>query len=625
MISLQQTIADAYKPRPIISVDEWADKNRMLSSMSSAEPGPWRTERFPFLRPIMQDLSATSPVQEIIVMKGAQVGLTEVGLNWIGYIIDITPTSMMLVMPNDKVLKKNSVMRITPLLEDTPSIKNKIAPASAKTGGNNTFMKVFPGGILNMASAEAPAGLSSTPVCCVFLDEVDRFPLNVGNEGNPISLAQKRTATYRNRKIYKISTPTVAGVSLIEKEYLKGDQRKLFCPCIHCASLFVLEFDYLRWEVELDGKTPKNVYMECPHCGGHMRNSDKNYLLSNAVDLPTNKAHSNPLIKSYHISSLYSPHGFYSWEQLVSEYLEALGDDNKMITFTNTVLGLPSTTQADTIEWQQVRNKAEAYNIGIPPKGVIFLTAGVDVQHDRLELEVVGWGKNRESWSIDYIKIHGSPIESKTWLELDKILNREFIREDGARLKILRMCVDSGYLSQYVYSYVRSKPISKVSATKGKGNQLRLYDGPIKITKDSAGNQIADVLLYHLGVDYLKSELFSLLKLNKDGDIYPEGYCHFPIGYEDSYFQGLASEELRYSKDPSGFDKTKWVKIYQRNEPLDCRNYARAAASIIGYDRMTPEYLDNMEIANKNSIVSPQSITNQNRQRVRTRNAEDFW
>lgn len=593
-----EAIRKAYKPREIISVSQWADRYRELPSMSTAEHGRWRTDRFPFLREPMDNLSSESEVNEQVVMKGVQLGFTEAGLNWMGYVIHNSPGPMLLVMPTEDVLKKNSKMRIDPLLE-SPALRTKISKASSRSGDNSTFMKIFEGGILVMTGANAPAGFSSTPVKYVFTDEVDRYPTNVGNEGDPISLARSRTATFADSKIYIISTPTTDDKSIIAKEYENSDKRKYFVPCPHCGTSQSLEFSQMRWKPEDLSQPADLVWYECLHCNEKIVEPDKELMLPNGEWIATNPDWINTRRRGYHISSLYSPYGFYSWYQLIEDYRQALKNPEKMITFQNTKLAEVSKSESTEVAWKSVRDKAENYKSGTPPKGVIFLTAGVDVQRDRLEVEVVGWGHKRESWSIQYYTLYGDPVKNDVWNQLLQIKNHIFTREDGIGLRILKMCVDSGDQTTTVYNFIRSNPFSdEIVAIKGASGRIgRIFAPPTIVDTDANGMKIPAIRLYRLGVFELKEELYYSLTLSKNEDeSFPDGFCHFPNDYDAHYFKSLTAEKYVMGKDKRGNLKGEWVKgDYVRNEVLDCRNYARAAAALMGYDGYDEYILQKLE------------------------------
>jgi phage terminase large subunit GpA-like protein len=266
----------AWAPPPRITVSEWADENRMLSSKASSEPGPWRTARTPYLREIMDCLSATSPVEEVVFMKGAQIGGTEAGNNWIGYVIDIEPAPIMMVQPTTDTAKRYAKQRITPMLDETPALRESVKENRSRDDANTMLMKDFRGGVLVIAGANSAAGLRSMPVRFLFLDEVDAYPHDVDGEGDPVALAEKRTSTFARRKVLKVSTPTVKDFSKIEAAYLASDRRRYYVPCPHCST-----FDWLRWaNIRWPEAHPQFAYYVCEHCGAEVSEHHKNDMLA---------------------------------------------------------------------------------------------------------------------------------------------------------------------------------------------------------------------------------------------------------------------------------------------------------------------------------------------------------
>lgn len=580
--------------RPIenITVSEWADKYRFLSSVSASEPGRFRTDRVPYIREIADNLSKQSDVWKIIVSKGAQLGLTELGNNWIGSIIDINPGPTIMVMPTEDAVKKNSRTRITPMINSCPSLKDKIKEVGVKDAQNTITSKSFNGGVLLMIGANSPVGLSSTPAGNIFLDEVDRYPHSAGGEGNPLDLAEARASTFSNKKIFVISTPTNEGESIIEAEFLEGDQRYYNVPCVHCGEKFILKFEYLTY----DESDPETTRMACPTCGGLHEERHKTNMLLGGEWVPTAKP-TDPLIRSYHISSLYSPAGWLSWVQVIRKFLKIKGDVNKERTFQNTVLGNTFKIKSDAPDHENLYNRREDYEIGTIPEGVYFLTMGVDIQGDRIEGEVVGWGKGRETWSIEYFVFVGDTSKPDVWNQLSNQINKQYEIE-GSMISISLTCVDAGYKTSTVYDFVSKFSYSKVVPIMGRDAVKDVMVSPPRAYNVSkAGKKIEGRKIWYLGTSLLKSELYGFLKLkaihNDDGtETYPEGYCHFPQ-YDSHYFKMLTAEQQQMVVNKKGYSEYQWVKKSgARNEALDVRCYARAAAYIIGIDRFKDDTWD---------------------------------
>lgn len=582
------------QPTPILSVTQWSDKNRYLSSESSAEPGRWKTSRTPYLEEVGDNMGPNSPVIETISVKGVQLGFTENGLNIAGTYMDISPCPIMYVMPTIEMAKSLSKIRLSPMIENCPSLRSKIRSNRERDSGNTILEKSGPGFMFTLAGANSPAGLSSKPIRVLIADEVDRYPLSAGDEGSPVLIASKRTSTFGpKRKIYLLSTPTLEKISVIWKAYLQTDQRKYFIPCPECGHEQALEFDNLKWD---EGK-PETAKYQCQACEYLIEERHKTWFMKkgNGKWIATAPKNASPTKRGYHINSLYSPIGWLSWAEIVNQWLDAQGDPFALRVFVNTILGLPWKEDGDCPPWENIRNRREDYKRNSPSKGVVFITVGVDVQKDRLELEIVGWCRGKITQSLDYRTIIGDTSGAEVWQELRKIVGETWIREDGVELPMRLMAVDAGYNTQYVYSFCKMFDVSRVIPVKGQDSQQIIITAPKAVDVTHSGKKIGQVKVWNVGVSLLKSELYGNLKqeIGEDG-IIPDGYCRFPE-YPDEYFKGLTAEQLEFKKNKKGYNAYTWVKIRDRNEPIDCRNYARAAASVIGVDRFGPDEWDAME------------------------------
>lgn len=571
---------DGLRPEPLLTVSEWSDRFRMLSSEASAEPGRWRTDRTPYLREIMDKLSALDPCEEVIVQKGAQLGFTEMGFNFVGYVVDIAPGPMLYVLPTEAMGKRNSKTRLTPMIESTPRLREKIAPAKSRTSANTTLQKDYPGGTLVIAGANSAAPLRNMPVRFLVLDEVDAYPLDLDGEGSPVDLAIKRTATFSKRKIYKLSTPTDDASSVIAGEFLNTDQRYFYVPCPECGAAQKLEFQYLRWE---RGK-PETARYECAHCSELIHERFKTKMLQAGEWRAEKPELSSARKAGYHINSLYSPYGWYSWEQAAREYEDAKGNEPKLKVFTNTVLGETYKLKGDVPAWENLYNRREPYDIGIVPEGVSILTMGVDVQGDRLELEIVGWCPGRESYSIDYRVLLGNTAEKPVWEELRGIIEAEYPRDGGGSARVMLAAIDSGYNTSHVYDFCKTFQPGRVIPIKGKTQVSNVMVSPPRAIKSSRNNKHSGLSVWIVNVGMVKSEVYGYLRLEADETgKFPAGYCHFPQ-YDQHYFKMLTAEQLQQKRNSKGYTVYEWHKVFERNEALDCRVYARAAANVCGVD-----------------------------------------
>ncbi len=596
------------KPDPAYTVSEWADTYRMLSSKAAAEPGKWRTARTPYLREIMDCLSASSPVQRIAFMKGSQIGGTEALNNAIGYVIHMTPGSILAVSPTELLAKRNSRQRIEPLIADVPELRERIAPARSRDSGNTVLSKDFPGGVLVMTGANSAVGLRSMPARFLLLDEVDGYPGDVDDEGDPILLAERRSATFaKRRKIFLVSTPTLKGTSRIRREFEASDKRYYFCPCPFCAYKQPIKFEHLTWP---EGE-PHKVALKCEDCEKLIYEHSKTQMLKEGEWIATAKG--DGLTRGYHLSSLYSPVGWFSWQEAARMFEQAQEHPELMKGFVNTVLGEAYEDEYDAPEWERLYERREKYPIGTVPHGGLFLTAGVDIQRDRIECEIVVWGRNKESWSVDYLVLDGNTAEQAVWNKLKKVLEKDWPHACGATLPIRVMCVDSGYATQDVYGWVKKFPQAvwggagarasqprTVVAIKGRDTETALVSS---VSKADLGGKRQGLRVWNLGVSLLKGELYRWLKLPRPtdedlekGEAFPMGSCHFPE-YGEEFFKQITAER-RVIRLHKGFPKASWEKDPTcNNEALDCRNYARAAASIYGLDRFKEVQWRRMEKA----------------------------
>jgi len=591
---------DGLRPIRRTPVDEWSDKNVILTSENSAEPGPFRTARVPYARAIMQDLSPTSQVTDVVFMKGVQLIATTMALNMVGCYADIDPCGMLYVMPTLDLAKAISIDRFDPMVNNSRSLRKIIKPKRKRDSGNTTLKKSFRGGRINFAGANSAPSLRSRPARVLILDETDAYPLDLSGEGSPISLAEKRQVTYGDkRKTFKLSTPKRKNASVIEFEYEQTDQRKYFLPCPECDAAQHLIFYNIKWE---PGKFD-TVYYECEHCKHHIKEIYKTQMLDRGEWIPTAPQNINPKKKGYHLNSLYSPLGMLSWSSIVEMYEKALKKPELMITFVNTILGESyAEDEGDAPAWESLYNRACESNAPglLVSDNIAFLTCGVDVQRDRIEYEVVGWCNGGISYSVDYKVIEGSTAERPTWDALGKVLNHKWTRPDGAQLDIKVMAIDSGYNAPEVYGFCQRNPGGRVIATKGEGLTIPIGQ-PSQVQVAGTGKKIGAHRVWGVGQDILKTQLYGQFNLTRgeNGEV-PEGYCFFPA-YGANYFKMLTAERWQLTVNKKGFMVYAWtLPAHTRNEALDCRVYARAAASLVGLDRFTAVDFENMRISYRN-------------------------
>ncbi|WP_426954129.1 phage terminase large subunit family protein [Muricoccus radiodurans] len=578
---------DGLAPEPALLVSAWADAHRLLGSRGSAEPGPWRTARTPYLREVMDALSPAHPARRVVFMKGAQVGGTECGNNWIGYVIHHAPGPMLAVQPTTELAKRFSDQRIDPLLEDTPALRQRVAPARARDSGNRQLSKEFPGGQLVMTGANSAVGLRSMSARFLFLDEVDAYPGDVEGEGDPVALAEARARTYGwRRKTLLVSTPTIAGLSRIEREYASTDQRRFFVPCPHCRHPQHLRFERLIW----DKGRPETAHYLCEGCEGPITEAHKTAMLAEGEWRPT-AVPEDPHAVGFHLSALYSPVGWFGWAQVARDWEAAQGDERAFKTFKNTVLGEVWQEAGDAPDWQRLYDRRESWPAGTVPRDGLFLTAGVDVQRDRLEASVWAWGSDRQSWLVEHRVLEGAPHLPAVWEALRDLLGERWRHETGHPLPIGIAAVDSGdgLTTAEVYSFVRRGGTARTIAIKGQDALRAAIGAPSATEIRRGGRRMGGVKVWPVGSSFLKGETYAWLRLDRpteeSGEPFPPGYVHLPshVAGEELCHQ-LTAEQLVARRGRNGYRKLEWVKTRERNEALDCRVYARAAAAALGMD-----------------------------------------
>jgi phage terminase large subunit GpA-like protein len=491
------------------------------------------------------------------------VGRTEVLLNIIGYFIDYDPAPMMLVQPTLELAQAFSKDRLAPMLRDTPALQNKVHDSKSRDSGNTMLHKTFPGGHITMAGANSPASLASRPIRVVLCDEVDRYPVSAGTEGDPVSLVTKRTTTFWNRKRVLVSTPTIKGASRIEAAYNESTMEQWHLPCPSCGDYQPLTWRQIRFE---------DATHVCRHCGAlHSEIEWKSGIGKWVAQHPGRK------VRGFHLNELASP--WKRWSTIIEEFKEAKRGGPEMLkVWVNTSLGETWEEEGEGVEKDVLLKRREHYSAEVPDD-VLVLTAAVDVQDNRLEYEVLGWGVGKESWAIKYGVIMGDPGKDFVWRQLDAlVVNKAFVRADKHQMQVMTTCIDSGgHFTDEVYRYCKAREFKRVWAIKGQGGSgISFINHPTKRNK-------AGVWLFSIGVDVGKDTVASRLTVHDPGSA---GYCHFPInpdrGYDEAYFEGLTSEH-RVTHYTRGQPTISWKKRTSsaRNEPFDLRVYNTAALEIL--------------------------------------------
>lgn len=497
-------------------------------------------------------------------MSSAQVGKTELLLNILGYHIDYDPAAMLLLQPTLEMAQAFSKDRLSTMVRDTPALRAKVSDSKARDSGNTILHKTFPGGHVTMAGANSPASLASRPIRILLADEVDRFPVSAGTEGDPFNLARKRTTTFWNRKIVAVSTPTVAGASRIEALYEDSTRERYHLDCPACGHGQPLSWAQISFKRDDKGQ-PVNVGHACDQCGALSGQID--WLKSPGQWVAEQPHHRT---RGFHLNELVSP--WRQWEQIIADFLEAKRSPETLKTFVNTSLGETWEEQGETLDHSALYRRREHYPAEVPA-GAVVLTASVDVQDDRLEVGVEGWGAGEENWKVDLRILRGDPARPDLWAKLDECLGRRYEHQHGPLLPIACTVIDSGgHYTQQVYQFVKKREGRRVYAIKGKSQA-----GAPVVGRPSKAN-LGKVSLFSIGVDTAKEVIQARMQGVEPGP----GYVHFPVDgpFDEEYFEQLAAEKkvTRYSK---GRPYQEWQKVRARNEGFDLAVYNLAALYIL--------------------------------------------
>lgn len=571
--ALLRRVLEAVKPPPSLTLSDWADRYRKLSSEAAAAPGQWHTDNAPYQREVMDAISDIH-IHKVVVMSCAQIGKTDAFiLNTIGYYMKYRPAPMMVVQPTVNLGESFSKDRLATMIRDTPVLHGLINNKS-RFAGNTITKKNFPGGQLTIVGANAPTDLRGRPIKILLADEVDAYPPSAGKEGDPLKLAEKRQATFWDYKTVLTSTPTNKSTGRIREEFELSTQEEWNVPCPHCGHYQPLVWEGVVYDTE---HWPEGgVQYRCEECGC----VDTEYSWKKqSVRGKWVAEHPERSVRGFHMNTLGST--LCDWPGIVQRYIEAdedakRGDYEKMKVWVNTDLGLPWEEKGDTAEPMILFQRREYYDAEVPD-GVIYLTAGVDTQDDRFEIEVVGWGIGCESWGIRYQKIYGDMKRGQIWADLDAFLARRWKKKDGTTLGLLATCIDSGgHFQDEVLRFCKDRADRRVWAIKG------ISRGDVPYIRNPSRNNRVKADQFIIGVDIGKNKVLTRLNILFKGP----NYCHFPAaesaGYDENYFKGLTAEHrvIRYK---GGARKEAWElkdPAFKRNEPFDVRNYATAALEI---------------------------------------------
>lgn len=597
----------AWAPPPRLLVSEWAEQYRWLSPEASAEAGPWRNIRAPYLVQPMDAMSPHHEAERVVCRFSSQTGKTEIILNFVGYVIDCDPGPILAIQPNLTPMGEAfSKDRIAPMLRDSPTLKDKTGTAKARASASTITHKTFPGGHLTIAGANSPAGLASRPIRYLVCDELDRWEAT--KEGDPLSLARKRMQTFRARRASKelvVSSPTYDDVG-ISVEYGKCSQQwEWHMRCLHCGEHQFPRIRHFHWQ---PGE-PRTVRYVCEHCGAEHGLADADRV--KATGFWHCAQDGEPSTLGFWMNQWAS--SFARWDDTVAEWLEAQGDPGQMQAVTNTALCLGWEGEGEKIEPHKLSSRAEDWGDTVPAE-VVAITIGADVQGDRIEAEVVAWGPDMESWSVAYEVLPGEPTESGVWDDLLDLYRQEWRTVDGRAVKVAAMCVDSGAYTQHVYEFVKRTHTRTIIPIKGASGMERdqIAGDRRQRLKRTARRARWGKPAEILGVDAIKRTIYHHLSAAPEA----VGYCHFPAGRSDEYYLQLTGERLVVVSHRGKRSERRWVPIHPAVEALDCRAYAYAALLLAEVDLSRKPPPPEKQQAKPAATIPPPSRQAQQRPRL---------
>ena len=521
-------------------------------------PGMFTTGNAEYQRGIM-DAFSDPQYSEIVVMSGSQIGKTEIINNIIGYFISHDPAPILCMQPTLEMAQTWSKDRLAPMLRDTPALQDKVKSARARDSGNTTLHKQFPGGHITACGANSPASLASRPIRILLADEVDRYPLSAGAEGDPVNLGKRRTATFWNKKVLLTSTPTVKGASRIESAFEDSDQRYYNLKCHACESAQVLDWAQVRWEKD----KPETAKYHCKECDVEWSDVQRKQAIRSGEWIATQPFSGTA---GFHLSGLYSP--WVDIAELAKLFLESKHTGQEALrVFVNTVLAQSwEEDEGDGVETNDIMSRAEKFETVLPSKDIGVLCASADVQADRIEVLVNGYSAN-QTWIVGFQIFYGSPTSESLWNEVEEYLKTTWPHPSGNDLRITRSFIDSGYETGAVYNFCKKLEALGVRAIKGVGGINRAEVG--RPTK----NNTARCNVFPLGVNTLKTQILARLKIDDPSN---SGFINFPDFLDEEFFLQLTSERL-IKKYVKGIPRMEFKQLRPRNEALDLMVYNLAA------------------------------------------------
>jgi len=601
-------------------VSEWANEYRILSRISSGEPGRYRTDRVPYWVEVMDSLSPYNPVQQVTLMKGAQIGASEMALTWLAYLMSEhsgVGGPAMLVQPTIDLAQRFIKTRVDPMIRDTPALARRVqrsGAGSSKEQGSSMGLKLWPGGSLLTVGANSPTALRSSPAKYVVMDEADAAPLTLAGEGDPLELIRARQRTFHSRKLFVLSTPTIAGMSRVEHEYMLGDQSDYYVPCPYCGTFQLIAFARFRFNpVDVHA----GVSLECERCNRLIAEHCKRELLAQGRWIAALPERSDTH-RSFRLSSLYSPLGWVSWVETVERHHGARNRPQAMRAWCNTFLGETYVEQGDTPDWELLYAARESFPAGEMPARALAITTGVDVQADRLEVVVCAWGERLEMWCLAHHVLLGDPNDldgaRSPWRALEHLLALDYpVTGSAATVSVLSTCLDTGFATSAVYEWWSRQGRGRgVHLVKGMEHARQLVSRPQTLTHSKVKAGLHGIQLHTVSTSLAKLELYAHLGLDRPQgeEPTPTGLRHYPDApwCDEEFFRQLTAEALQTTTNKAGYEQHRWVKLRARNEILDCHVYARAAAALAGVDRLTRAHAAQMTHArNHPQAVKPRA------------------
>lgn len=570
--------AEGWAPPPQLTTSQWSDKYRTLSSKASAEYGQWKTSRTPYLEEPMDCLSPLSPIQLVAMQFAAQLGKTEAGMNWLGSTADLYPGPGLIVQPTILTAKRFSKQRLDPMIRETERLREIFNPQKSRDSENTLDLKEFRAGMWILSGANSAASLASMPIRYLFMDEADRFPLELEDEGDAYTIAMERANSYGYRKkVLVTSTPTIKGASKIESIMEGTDFRRYFCPCPHCAAM-----DYWRWSsMKWEPGRPETAALICQACGDPIEERMKTWMMAkeNGAQWRPTRESKDPLHRGYHLPGMYSPYGWKSWKQLVTQFLEGQKNPTILKTFVNVGLAETWEQQGETHDANQLLTRLEDYRAEVPER-VAVLIMSVDVQRDRIEAQIMGWGPGEESWLIEHQRFEGAPAtDPNIWDEVEEMRLKVWTRADGFKMRPAICLIDAGDGANLdpVVNYIRPRQPQWVFAVRG----VEFHTRPV-LVQDSQMKR-GKVRLFTVATNPAKQLIFDRLKIKPIGEDEPNpGYVHLPIWTTEEWCQQVTGESL-VPKENKHSRKIKyvWIKTHANNEALDMTVYSLAGLRVL--------------------------------------------